>query len=140
MHSFGAMFDANFTLRRLLLIVAPLLAVLLWTLAASGATPVRAAAGEVVMLSTSDTGFGAGRIVTAFNSAGKVVVTKTPVEWAAMTAADFDLYDAVVLADPTCQGSSYVSNDATGIGEAVNNASIWWKDQRKDQWTDQLTD
>lgn len=80
---------------------------------------VKAAPGEVVMLSTSDAGFGAGRIITAFNSAGKTVVTKTPAEWAAMTAADFAAYDAVVLADPTCASS------VGTIQAAVDNAAVW---------------
>ncbi len=74
-----------------------------------------AATGEVVMLSTTE---GTG-LATAFEAAGKTVVRKTAAEWAALTAADFDAFDAIVLGDPHC---------ATGTGPiaaAEANAATW---------------
>ena len=85
----------------------------------TNATTSKAAAGQVVMLSTTDVGFGAGTIVTKFGLAGKTVVPKTPAEWALMTTADFASYDAIVLADPTC-----VSGTAP-IAAAIANAATW---------------
>ena len=79
------------------------------------APPAKAAAGEVVILSTTE---GTG-LASAFEAAGKTVVRKTPAEWAAMTAADFDAFDAVVLGDPSC---------VTGTGPiaaAEANAATW---------------
>ena len=79
----------------------------------------RAASGEVVLLDPTDQGFGSGTIVTKYGLAGKTVVRKTPVEWAAMTTADFASYDAIVLADPTCQVGT------AAITAAIGNASTW---------------
>jgi hypothetical protein len=78
------------------------------------APPAKAAAGEVVILSTTE---GTG-LASAFEAAGKTVVRKTEVEWAAMTAADFDAFDAVVLGDPTCGGIG-------SIAAAESNAATW---------------
>lgn len=83
------------------------------------APSARAAAGEVVVLSTTDVGFGSGKLANSFAAAGKTVVYKTPSEWSAMTTADFASYDAVVLADPTCQTGT------TAISAAIGNASTW---------------
>jgi hypothetical protein len=81
--------------------------------------PTRAATGEVVMLDTTDVGFGAGTLASSFVAAGKTVVYKTPTDWAAMTAAEFAAYDAVVLADPTCQTGT------AAITAAIGNAATW---------------
>lgn len=74
-----------------------------------------AASGEVVLLSTTE---GPG-LADAFTAAGKTVVTKTPAEWAAMTAADFDAFDAIVLGDPNC----VVGTGPVAAAEA--NAATW---------------
>jgi hypothetical protein len=88
-------------------------AVVLATMWASNG-PSEAAAGEVVMLSTTE---GTG-LASAFEAAGETVVRKTPEEWAAMTAAQFDAFDAIVLGDPHCQGLG-----PTAAAEA--NAATW---------------
>ena len=76
-------------------------------------------AGHVVMLDTTDVGFGAGKLETSFVAQGKTVVRKTPAEWGAMTTAEFASYDAIVLADPTCQVGT------TAITAAIANAAVW---------------
>jgi len=76
-------------------------------------------AGHVVMLDTTDVGFGAGNLEASFVAQGKTVIKKTPVEWGAMTTADFASYDAIALADPTCQTGT------TAISAAIANAEVW---------------
>jgi hypothetical protein len=83
----------------------------------------QAAPGEVVMLST--TAHAEGQMIAGFEAVGKTVVLKTPAEWAAMTAGDFASYDAIALADPHCQGSSFLTNEAGGIKAAIDNAAVW---------------
>jgi len=77
--------------------------------------------GHVVMLDTTDTGFGSGRLESSFVAAGKTVVKKTPADWLLMTTADFASYDAIVLADPTCQ----TGGETGAIAAAVASAATW---------------
>jgi hypothetical protein len=93
-------------------IAMALVAVVVTMWASNG--PSEAAAGEVVMLSTTE---GTG-LTPAFEAAGKTVVKKTQEEWAAMTAAEFDAFDAIVLGDPNCQ-----SLGPAAAAEA--NAATW---------------
>ena len=79
-------------------------------------TPVRAAANEVVALSTTLSG---AEISNAFTAAGETLVSKTPAQWGAMTTADFAAYDAVVLSDPHCTAGT------GNITAAIANASTW---------------
>ena len=51
--------------------------------------------GHVVMLDTTDVGFGAGQLEASFVAQGKTVVKKTPAEWGLMTTAQFASYDAI---------------------------------------------
>ncbi len=102
-------------MRRLVIAVALVAAVIvalatMWT--SNGQS--EAASGEVVMLSTTE---GTG-LASAFEAAGETVVRKTPGEWAAMTAADFDAFDAIVLGDPSCQGLGPAA-------AAETNAATW---------------
>ena len=78
-------------------------------------SPAQGASGEVVILSTTST----SQIISAFNAAGKTVVSKTPTEWSAMTAAEFDAFDAIVLGDPRCRSGTSV------ISAAIGNAATW---------------
>ncbi len=73
-------------------------------------SPAQGASGEVVILSTTST----SQIISAFNAAGKTVVSKTPTEWSAMTAAEFDAFDAIVLGDPHCRSGTSVISAAIG--------------------------
>ncbi len=77
-----------------------------------------AAPGEVVMLGPTLTSGASNTLVQKFVAAGKTPVVKTAEEWAAMGAADFDAYDAVVLGDPDCRS---LGPEAA----ATANAATW---------------
>ena len=79
-------------------------------------------AGHVVMLDTTDVGSGAGQLETSFVAQGKTVIRKTPAEWAAMTTAEFASFDAIVLADPTCE---FNTGETGAIAAASANAAVW---------------
>ena len=61
-----------------------------------------AAAGEVLILDSTVTGGAGSTLAQKFTLAGKTPVVVDGPTWSAMTAADFDAYDAIVLGDPTC--------------------------------------
>ncbi|MBI3257613.1 MAG: hypothetical protein HYZ59_07500, partial [Actinobacteria bacterium] len=61
-----------------------------------------AAAGEVLILDSTVTGGAGSTLAQKFTLAGKTPVVVDGATWSAMTAADFDAYDAIVLGDPTC--------------------------------------
>jgi hypothetical protein len=85
----------------------------------SSAQPAAAASGEVVILAETVSGGASSTLAQKFVAAGKTPVIKTASEWSAMTAADFDQYDAIVLGDPTCVVG-------TGpINAAIANQSVW---------------
>lgn len=101
-----------------------LLSILLSAMATTLALPImatgtaNAAPGEVLILSTTVSGGLGSTLAQKFVAAGKTPVLVTPAQWSAMTASDFDAYDAIVLGDPTC----------TTLGPeaaATANASVW---------------
>lgn len=85
-----------------------------------GAAPAVAAPGEVLILDTTVSGGAGSTLAQKFVLAGKTPVVVDGVTWASMTAAQFDAYDAIVLGDPTCSGSSTLS-----AGPAEANALVW---------------
>src|SRR5262245_23517087 len=83
------------------------LAVMLGVVAAFAAFSAgTAAAGPVLILDTTVTGGLASDEALAAIAAGKTVELASPAQWAAKTAAEFGAYDALILGDPTCAGSS----------------------------------
>ena len=80
-----------------------------------------AAAGTVLILSTTVTGGASSREAQAAVAAGHTVEIATPAQWAAKTTADFATYDALILGDPTCGGIG----TAPWIGAAEANRTIW---------------
>jgi Bacterial Ig-like domain (group 1). len=100
--------------------IASLAAAALLTMAL-GIAPVAGgvSAGSVVVLSTTLVDGATGPEVTEAQALGFTVDVKTPAQWAAMTAVDFEGYRAIILADPTCSG------DGTKIAAAAANAATW---------------
>ncbi|MBI4898766.1 MAG: hypothetical protein HY827_10435 [Actinobacteria bacterium] len=86
-------------------------------LAAVFTTSAAAAPGEVVILDSTVSGGAGSTLASKFTLAGKTPVIKNGTEWAAMSASDFDAYDAVVLGDPTCSN--------TPPAAAAANAATW---------------
>ena len=75
--------------------------------------------GEVLILGPTVTGGLSSREAQAVVLAGKVPVVVSAAQWQAMTAAEFDSYDAIVLGDPTCTTS------AGSVSAAEATALIW---------------
>src|SRR5665811_1143187 len=100
--------------------VASLAAAALLTMAL-GVAPVAGAApaGSVIVLSTTLVDGSTGPEVTEAQALGLTVDVKTPAQWAAMTAVDFEAYRAIILADPTC------STDVSKVAAAAANAATW---------------
>ena len=99
-----------------------LLAAAALIVAALGMAPVASGAamtGSVVVLSTTLSDGATGPEVTEATALGLTVDVKTPTQWAAMTAADFAAYRAIILADPHC------SSNAALIDAAVANKNVW---------------
>ncbi len=84
------------------------------------ATPASGAAGEVLILADSVTGGAGSTLAQKFVLAGKTPVVVTSAQWSAMTASDFDDYDAIVLGDPTCAGPGTAT-----VAAAEANAGVW---------------
>lgn len=103
-----------------------------FALFAAFATPASAAPGEVVILDSTVTGGAGSTLASKFTLAGKTPVIKNATEWAAMSASDFDAYDAVVLGDPTCAGtppSAAEANAATWSSVVDGNVVIIGSDE-----------
>src|ERR1700693_6182208 len=86
--------------------------------------PAKAAVADLLILSTTITkpAFDGNPLSVEEQEAatlGLSVNIVTPVQWAAMTTADFASYKAIVLGDPTC-----VSNDS-GLAAPVANGAVW---------------
>lgn len=90
----------------------------LMALPLGAAAPAGAAPGEVLILSTTVSGGAGSTLAQKFVLAGKTPVVVAPATWSAMTASDFDAYDAIVLGDPNC---SSLGPEAA----ATANAAVW---------------
>ncbi len=87
---------------------------------ALGFAPMASAStGSVVVLGTTLVDGATGPEVTEAQALGLTVDVKTAGEWAAMSAADFATYRAVILADPRC------SADVSKVAAAAANATTW---------------
>ncbi|MBI5309819.1 MAG: Ig-like domain-containing protein [Actinobacteria bacterium] len=82
------------------------------------ATPAQAAPGEVVILDTTVSGGVSSTLAQKFVAAGKTPILKTPGEWSAMSSAEFDAFDGIVLGDPTCASLGPAA-------AAQANAALW---------------
>ncbi len=91
---------------------------LLMVLPLTSSIPAGAAPGEVLILDSTVTGGAGSTLAQKFVLAGKTPVIVNAATWSAMTAADFDSYDAIVLGDPSC-GSLGPEAPATA------NAAVW---------------
>ena len=76
----------------------------------------------VLILSTTVTGGINSREAQAAVAAGYTVEMATAAQWAAKTATDFATYRALILGDPTCQGSG---GNASSAQAAINNRAVW---------------
>jgi hypothetical protein len=79
----------------------------------------QAAAGQVLILGSTVSGGASSSEAAAVTAAGKTPVVVTNAAWAAMSAAAFAEYDAIVLGDATC------STDQALIAAAVANKLSW---------------
>ena len=85
----------------------------------SAPSPAGGAPGEVLILDSTVTGGAASTLAAKFVLAGKTPVVVGAATWGAMTAAQFDAYDAIVLGDPSCSGST------GSVAVAEINAAVW---------------
>lgn len=76
---------------------------------------------RVLILSTSVSGGELSPEAQAAIALGLGVDIATPEQWAALTAADFGAYRAIILGDPSCGGIG----SAPFIGAAEANAMVW---------------
>lgn len=81
------------------------------------ASPAAAADNEVLILGSTVTGGAASTEATEVVAAGFTPVVVTDAQWAAMSAADFGSYRAIVLGDPTCR--------ETPPAAPAANAPVW---------------
>jgi len=91
------------------------------------ARPAHAAVADLLILSTTITKPAAdGNPLSVEEqeaaALGLTVDIATPVQWAAMTTAQFAAYKALILGDPTCQGGG-TANPNTAA--ALANKSVW---------------
>lgn len=75
--------------------------------------------GKVAILSTTVSGRMSSPEAQQAAALGLTVEIKTPAQWAAMTAADFAGYRALILGDPNCPSGT------SAISAAVANKAVW---------------
>ena len=100
------------------LTMIPAVAALLMGLVA--VTPAAAVGADVLILDTTVTGGASSLEATQAALLGLSVDVVNPVQWAAMTTAQFASYKAIVLGDPTCEEAP-----APALTAAELNRTVW---------------
>ena len=88
---------------------------------AGPAQPVRAAAGEVLILGATVTGGASSLEAQEVAAQGFTPVVVDDTTWEGMTTAQFASYRAIVIGDPTC--GSY--DDTSHVTAALSNPGTW---------------